>query len=132
MFTHRISNSVFVCFMSFTLFTVFEPFVTVSTTISEFVGVAFYVLFNISFVCVFVGTPLLGTLDWRANVVYHMSHQFGFSKVFLVTSNHCTFKGWFGRVFYFVNFQLTVEREPLVTIAALYLFFKMGVGVFSE
>ena len=86
-FIHRVTNSVLVCFMPFMLFKVFELFVTVSATISKFIGVAFHVLFDVTFVCVFVGTPLLGTLDWRANVVYHMSHQFGFSKVFLVTSD---------------------------------------------
>ena len=132
MFTHRISNSVFICFMPFTLFKVFESFVTVSTTISEFVGVAFHVLFNVSFICMFVGASFLGTLYWWAYMVHHMSREFGFSEVFLATSNHCISKGWFGRMFYFVNFQLTVKREHLVTIAALYLLFKMGVGVFSE
>ena len=132
MFTCRISSSMFICFMPFTLFKVFVSLVTVSTTISEFVGVAFHVLFNISFICVFIGTSLLGTLYWWAYMVHHMSCKFGFSEVFFVTSDHCTSKRWFGRMFYFVNFQLTIKGKHLVTIAALYSLFKMGVGVFSE
>ena len=67
-FTYRISSSMFICFMPFMLFKVFESLVTVSTTISEFIGVAFHVLFNVLFICVFVGTPLLGTLG--ASVEY--------------------------------------------------------------
>ena len=125
---YTVTNSVFVCFMSFTLFKIFEMFVTVSATISQFVGVAFHVLLDVTFIYVFVGTSLLGTFYLRANMVYHMSREF----IFLVTSNHCTFEGWFSRVFYFVYFQFTVEREPLVIVGAFYWFFKMGVGVFSE